>query len=197
MLSVKNNYSEFVIKKSKFISYLFRVNCVDDISRYLNELRVKYKDATHICYAYILDNIKKCSDDGEPSKTAGMPILNVLESNNLNHVICIVIRYFGGVKLGANGLVRAYGNCCKEVIFNNIVSIELGNKMLLKFNYDKTKIIDNLLKNALINDKSYDDTVSYKFTISNNEFDKVHDELVKNILVLEKLENCYIEKNQR
>ena len=82
----------------------------------MKSIKNKYKDATLHCYAYIIDNIKRFSDDNEPGGTAGMPILNVLENNDLNHILCIVVRYFGGIKLGANGLVRAYSGSCNEAI---------------------------------------------------------------------------------
>ena len=107
MNSVKNNEHTIIIKNSRFICYIYKVDNIDEINKTLSETRVKYYDATHCCYAYILDNIKKESDDGEPSGTAGIPMLQVLEKNNLNHVLCIVVRYFGKIKLGAGGLVRA------------------------------------------------------------------------------------------
>ena len=109
MYTIKNDDSyELEIKKSKFISKLYRVNNIEDVNNILSSLRKEYSDATHHCYAYIINNSKKSSDDGEPGGTAGIPILQVLDKNNLNYVLCVVIRYFGGIKLGAGGLVRAY-----------------------------------------------------------------------------------------
>ena len=109
MNTINNNVNnEYLINKSKFICYLIKVDNISDIDYNLNYLKQKYNDATHICYAYIISNIKRFNDDNEPSGTAGMPILNVLENNNLNYVLAVIIRYFGGIKLGAGGLVRAY-----------------------------------------------------------------------------------------
>ncbi len=86
MLSVKDNKNIIVIKKSKFITLLYHIDDIDDVDKYLNLVKSEYKDATHYCYAYILDDNSKCSDYGEPTGTAGIPILQVLEKNNINYV---------------------------------------------------------------------------------------------------------------
>lgn len=107
------------IKKSKFISFVFYVQTVEEIKNYLNELNKKYGDATHICYAYVVkDNgIKeKAVDNGEPSGTAGKPILDCIKKQNFVNMLVAVVRYFGGIKLGAGGLVRAYSQSAKNVI---------------------------------------------------------------------------------
>ena len=117
MQTIKNNVNnEIIIKNSKFICYLYKIKSIEDINKILSNLKEEYKDATHHCYAYILDNLKKSSDDGEPGGTAGIPILKVLENNNLTNILAVVIRYFGGVKLGAGPLLRSYSNCANEVI---------------------------------------------------------------------------------
>ena len=108
MFTIKeNNTYELEIKKSKFISKIYKVKNIDKVNTILSDLKKEYSDATHHCYAYIINEHKKSSDDGEPGGTAGIPILQVLDKNNLNYVLCVVIRYFGGIKLGAGGLVRA------------------------------------------------------------------------------------------
>ena len=116
MKTIEDSNYTIVINKSKFICELLYINNQDEIDSKLKDIKHKYKGATHYCYAYIYDNNKRFNDDGEPGGTAGMPILNVLENNNLNHVLCVVIRYFGGIKLGAGGLVRAYTKSASEVI---------------------------------------------------------------------------------
>ena len=109
MKTILNNYvSELEINKSRFITLLYKVDNIDLIKEKLDLVKDLYKDATHYCYAYIIDNNKKSSDDGEPGGTAGVPIMEVLLKNDLNYVLCVVVRYFGGIKLGAGGLVRAY-----------------------------------------------------------------------------------------
>ena len=104
------------IKKSKFIAYYYEVESVFEVAEILETLKKEHKKARHIPYAYKIDNEIKKSDDKEPSGTSGMPILNIIEKNNLNHVLIAVVRYFGGTKLGAGGLIRAYSNSAKEVI---------------------------------------------------------------------------------
>ena len=117
MKIIKTNQENLIIiNKSKFIGIIKKINNLEEIDLILANLRTKYFDATHICYAYILPNKAKYDDDGEPMGTAGIPILDVLKKNDLCYVIAIVIRYFGGIKLGSNGLIRAYGNTISSLI---------------------------------------------------------------------------------
>ena len=163
-----------IINKSKFITDIFFVNNIDDIDKYLKEIKNKYKDATHYCYAYIIDNLKRFSDDNEPNGTAGKPILDCLEKNNLNHVLCIVTRYFGGIKLGASGLLRAYSNSVSNTI-NESIKYELinGYEVEITFDYTKTNEINNILTNYEIKDKIFDSNVSYTVLIDNYILDKL------------------------
>lgn len=160
---IKEITNEIVINKSRFIAVITSIKEKEDLNSILNNLKERYKDATHYCYAYIIDNYQKASDDGEPQKTAGMPILNCLVKNNLTDVLCVVIRYFGGIKLGAGGLVRAYSNAVKEVITKNEESIkELinGFEIILEIPYDKQKDLENLLSCQY--SKEYSSSVIYK-----------------------------------
>lgn len=104
------------IKKSKFIAVYYEINTKEEALEILEMLKKEHKKARHIPYAYKIDNVVKKSDDKEPSNTAGTPIYNLIKKNNLNHVFIAVVRYFGGIKLGAGGLTRAYLNAAKEVI---------------------------------------------------------------------------------
>lgn len=106
------------IKKSKFIGLYFPVKSQDEVVEILNNLKKEHKKATHICYAYRLTNpfSEKAFDDGEPSGTAGKPILNVLQKQNKKDSLLVVVRYFGGIKLGAGGLVRAYSKTASETL---------------------------------------------------------------------------------
>ena len=183
MKSIKNDVNNiYIINKSKFICYLYKVDNIDEIDNYLNEIKNKYKDATHHCFAYILDNIKRFSDDNEPGGTAGMPILNVLENNELNHILCIVVRYFGGIKLGAGGLVRAYTKSVTEALLNTeIKELINGYRLTIEFDYDDTKKIDNLLKNSTIINKEFNDKVIYTIDLSSDEYENIKDKLnIKN-----------------
>ena len=117
LLSIKkNDIYEEIIKYSKFISLIFRVYSKDDVNYYLDKIKEDYPGATHYCFGYVIDNMVKSSDDGEPSGTAGNPILNQSTSNELNYVLVVVVRYFGGVKLGAGPLTRAYAKVARDVI---------------------------------------------------------------------------------
>lgn len=114
-MKLLNSYT-LEVKKSKFIALYYEINQVEEVETILKTLKKEHKKARHMPYAYKIDNNIKKSDDKEPSGTAGMPILNIIDKNNLNNTLIIVIRYFGGIKLGAGGLIRAYSNAAKEVI---------------------------------------------------------------------------------
>ncbi len=104
----KNIENEIIIKKSRFITKLYYIDNIDEVDNIINNLKKEYKKCTHICYAYIINGKEKAVDDGEPSGTAGRPILNVIQKKSVTNILAVVIRYFGGIKLGAGGLVRAY-----------------------------------------------------------------------------------------
>lgn len=191
MKTIKDIKNEIIIKRSKFICHLYYVNNISDIKNKLDYISEKYKDATHNCYAYICGNLKKMSDDGEPSGTAGMPILNILEANNLDNVLCIVTRYFGGIKLGANGLVRAYADSVKEAISNTeIIELIEGKKIKIEFSYDNIKQIDYLLKDYDIKEKIFDENITYLVNIPYNI--ELNSLLSKYINKYEELEEIYI-----
>lgn len=161
-----------IIKNSKFITIIYHIANIDDVNKYMNIVKDKYKDATHYCYAYILPNTIKCSDDGEPSGTAGKPILDVLSKHNLNFVLAIVVRYFGGIKLGAGGLIRAYSKCISSCLNNaNIMKLVLGKNIDIYFDYKDINDIDLLLTNCKINTKNYQDTINYNVDIPNDILD--------------------------
>ena len=188
MKSIKNNVNNMIIiNKSKFICYLYKISNTEDIKKYLDEIKNKYKDATHHCFAYIIDNNKRFNDDKEPGGTAGMPILNVLEANELNGILCIVVRYFGGIKLGAGGLVRAYTKSVTETLkLTEIYELKKGYLVTIEFNYDDVKKIDKLLENSNIINKEFNDKILYQVEISEEEFDKIKNLNItskKNILI--------------
>lgn len=109
--------AEIIIKKSRFIGQACPVQCEEEAVAFVNDIKKKHREATHNCHAWIIDPLnQRSNDDGEPSGTAGRPMLEVLRKENLERVAVVVTRYFGGVLLGANGLVRAYGQACKEAL---------------------------------------------------------------------------------
>lgn len=118
---IDNNIATFEleINKSRFIAYKLELSSLDQVKPFLEMLKKEHKKARHVCYAYVYKNevvSEKCSDDGEPGGTAGYPILNVIKKKNLNNVLVAVVRYFGGIKLGAGGLTRAYTKACAGVL---------------------------------------------------------------------------------
>ena len=192
MKTIEDSNYTIVINKSKFICELLYINNQDEIDSKLKDIKHKYKGATHYCYAYIYDNNKRFNDDGEPGGTAGMPILNVLENNNLNHVLCVVIRYFGGIKLGAGGLVRAYTKSVTSCLENTKI-IDKKECQLIKitFSYDKVKIIDKIInKNILL--KEFENSITYTIAISNDEVKNTLKLLENYIINLEILDDNYI-----
>ena len=173
MYTINNDCSnEIIIKNSKFICILKEIYSVSDVEKVLNNIKLEYKDATHYCYAYIIENNKKFSDDNEPTGTAGNPIMQVLEKNNLNYILCIVIRYFGGIKLGAGGLVRAYSKSVSECLKKtNLSKLIKGYNVDISFSYDLSSKIDYFLKDYTIINKKYSDTITYTLNIEKNMLD--------------------------
>ena len=116
----ENVTAELVEKKSKFIAHIFYVESKEEAEEIIQSIEKQYHDAKHHCYAYRIFTkegiLEKCSDNGEPSGTAGAPMLNILAKNNLVNVLVIVTRYFGGILLGTGGLVRAYSGVCSLAI---------------------------------------------------------------------------------
>lgn len=178
---ISNNIiNEYIINKSRFICLLQKVYDVDDINNILNDIKKEYKGATHYCYAYVVNNMEKCSDDGEPGGTAGLPILNVLKKNNLTNILCIVIRYFGGIKLGAGGLVRAYSTSVSEALklvsINEYIKFETIEVIT---NYENIKDLEYLLKNYEIIDKIFLEEIHFVVKIPNDKLESVVSNLSK------------------
>ena len=190
MRTIKNNtINEIIIKNSRFICLLIKINSVD-INNILDKIKSDYPKATHYCYAYLYNDIQRFNDDGEPGGTAGMPILNVLLKEELSNVLCVVIRYFGGIKLGAGGLVRAYTKSVTECLkVTDLMDLEEGYKVRLKFNYNDEKQVKYLLKDSTVLNEKYDLDVEYLVLVNNDVLDNL-----KNYKY-EIIEKTYIEKS--
>lgn len=170
---INNNKYVLEIKKSTFIALLYKVDSIEEVNEYLKQVRVEYKDARHYCYAYVINDKRKFSDDAEPGGTAGLPIIEVLNKHNLNYVLCIVVRYFGGIKLGAGGLVRAYTKAASNVIEeSNIVELISGYEIKIIVDYDKQKDLENIIKNTEYS-KSFDEKVTYLIKCDLETLDKI------------------------
>ena len=188
MKTIKNNISnEIIIKNSRFITYLYKLNN-NEITNYLDEIKKLHPKATHHTYAYIYNNKGYSSDDNEPSGTAGKPMLNVIEKEKLNNILVITVRYFGGIKLGAGGLVRAYTKSVTEVLKQSkYVYLEEGYKIRIIFDYPDEKQINYIIGEKNILEKAFNDKIAYIANVSKDKLNKL-----KNYEILEPI---YIEKD--
>lgn len=176
----RESKNEIIINKSRFINFLFVINELDDVQKYLDFVKSEYKDATHYCYAFIFENTKRFSDDNEPSGTAGSPMLNVLESKNLNHILTITVRYFGGIKLGSGGLTRAYTKSVTENLKNTrILEYTDGFNFDISVGFELKNKIERIFNNS-INSINYDALINYNISIESKKFDEIKD-LLKDI----------------
>ena len=159
-------------KKSKFIGLLYNVKTTNDVKNILDKLNQEYSDATHICYAYKINEVVKCFDDGEPNKTAGFKILEAINSSDLNYTLGVVIRYFGGVKLGVGPLSRCYFKVIKEAI-NESEIIEIDNKItiFLETKLDNLKLLNNITKDYEVINKLFNEKITYEIKINKNDLD--------------------------
>lgn len=166
----------YEIERSKFYSFIFHIDSEEEFKLKLKEIMKLKPKATHYCYAYAFDNRKKSSDDGEPSGTAGMPILEIINNSGLNNVGLVVVRYFGGIKLGAGGLIRAYAHSanlvCKQAHVQEVLDLPIYE---LTFDYDLINVIEKELKEVRVLSKAYETKVVYQIATSD---DKILDELV-------------------
>ena len=179
----KNISNEIEINKSKFITIIYKLDNLDEIKKYLELTKSNYKGATHYCYAYVFDSNEKMSDDGEPSGTAGAPILNILKQNRLNRILCIVVRYFGGIKLGAGGLIRAYSNVVKDTLSKvEIKELIKGKKVRIEIDYNDIDNLNYILKDSKIIYKEFNDKVIYEVLIKDDELKSIE---MFNYIVLE------------
>lgn len=155
-----DSQSEQIIKKSRFICHLFRISSEEEGKDYLAQIKKEHYKANHSCHAMIIgenSDLKRSSDDGEPSGTAGIPILSVLEKQNLTNVLAVVTRYFGGIKLGTGGLIRAYSSATAQAL-QNVIMVEVkeqsGLKLTLTYpQYQTLSLLleDNQLREAETN----------------------------------------------
>lgn len=172
----KNIETEIVVNKSRFITNLFYVENEDEVKDKLNIIKKKYFDARHNCFAYVLGvngDKKKQSDDGEPSGTAGIPILMSLQNKNITNCIAITTRYFGGVLLGAAGLYKAYSESSEKSINSiNLINIKMGFKIQVSVNYKNYDLLVKFLSDekGFIIDKSFREDVYLEILIDEKYF---------------------------
>ena len=164
--------NEIIIEKSKFIGIIKPLNNKDDVKNILNEIKKEYPKATHYCYGYIVNGLQKSNDDGEPSSTAGKPILETLLKNDLFNVILIVVRYFGGIKLGAGGLTRAYVDSASQTIKKSILLTKKEVEIYkINTSYELNDVLNRyfIKKSIIVIDVQYLENIEY--TISCEKLD--------------------------
>lgn len=166
---------EIVIEKSRFICHLSRVSTEEEAQNFINHIKKRHWNATHNCSAYVIgenDQIQKANDDGEPSGTAGVPMLEVLKKRNLKDTCAVVTRYFGGIKLGAGGLIRAYGKSVSEGLNHvGVVERKLMRVMHTTVNYTWIGKLENELRESpyQIKDVHYADDVEFETYVKESE----------------------------
>lgn len=173
----ENSYDEFVEKKSTFITHLVRVTSEEEAREFIQKMKKKHYDATHVCSCYVVgDNneITRANDDGEPSGTAGAPMLDVLVKNEIKNVCATVIRYFGGTKLGTGGLVRAYGGGVINAL-KNATLVERKDTLEIRLELDYSlngKIEYEIEKtNFIVNNLEYTDKIIYTIYVMEEDYD--------------------------
>ncbi|EWH22175.1 YigZ family protein [Bacillus haynesii] len=166
---------EIVIEKSRFICHLSRVSTEEEAQNFINHIKKQHWNATHNCSAYVIgenDQIQKANDDGEPSGTAGVPMLEVLKKRNLKDTCAVVTRYFGGIKLGAGGLIRAYGKSVSEGLNHvGVVERKLMRVIHTTVNYTWIGKLENELRESpyQIKDIHYADDVEFETYVKESE----------------------------
>lgn len=172
-------------KGSKFIAFAIPVSSENEVKEKLIELKKEYFDARHHCYAYILGYNKsayRINDDGEPSGTAGRPIYGQLLSKDLTNILVVVIRYFGGVKLGVSGLINAYKEATKSALESaQIVEKTVDETYTVHLNYEEMTKVMQILKNDYVRiiSQNYDEGFNIEFIIRKREADRIIQELKK------------------
>lgn len=197
----KYGKDEIIINKSRFIGHAMPVENEEDALEFIGKIKEEYKDATHNVYAYVLgenNNIQRFSDDGEPSGTAGIPVLEVIKKEDLRKVAVVVTRYFGGIKLGAGGLIRAYTKGAKIGLEAGIIVDKIPHRKLkIRINYTSYGLIENFLNQGgyIINKIEYDDGVNIYVYIKQQDleaFTKKILNLTSGNAIIEHLEEEYI-----
>ncbi|KIJ87368.1 MULTISPECIES: YigZ family protein [Staphylococcus] len=169
---------ENVINKSRFIAHIKPVESEEDAKAFINQVSTKHREATHNCFAYTIGdqmNIQKANDNGEPSGTAGVPMLGILKKLEIHNACVVVTRYFGGIKLGGGGLIRAYSGAVRDVIYDiGRVELKPAIPTTVTINYDLTGKFEYELESTsyLLRDQNYTDKVSYQIDVVASDYDE-------------------------
>lgn len=200
---LENTSAQIIEKKSKFIANIYYVQSQEEVESILKETKKKYYDAKHNCYAYsILTKdgiINKMSDDGEPSGTAGAPMLNIITKNELTNVLVVVTRYFGGVLLGTGGLVKAYSEATMQALEKaKIIKEEKGYELEVKISYNEWEKFRYYCEKNRINilNVIYDEKIKSRIEVTYIEKMKINKLIEETTLKIEQI-SIIKEKNIR
>src|SRR5699024_5980719 len=194
--------TELIIQKSRFIGYIKRVETEDAAQQFIDDIKKKHHDATHNCSAYLIgehNQIQKANDDGEPSGTAGVPMLEVLKKQNLKDTAVVVTRYFGGIKLGAGGLIRAYGATTSEAIkATGIVKRQLVQGVSVIVDYAMLGKLENEIRQSdyILDKIDYLEHVEFTVYVKKDDIQKFHEwiiDLTSDQAMITNKEFAYIE----
>lgn len=198
-MRIKNEFNHtLIIEKSEFICYLKKCFTENESREFIQSIRKLHRDATHCCTAFVCgenNEIQRSNDDGEPSGTAGMPMLDALKKTNISNCCSCVVRYYGGIKLGAGGLIRAYSKSVSEAIrLAPKVEIQAMDIYSCTFAYELIGKMDFLLKDDCeILDKQYDILVTYIFQTPNKNISDKIQELTNGQYPCKFMENKLVE----
>ena len=206
----KDTYAELVEKKSKFIANIFYIETEEEAEEKIKQIRKKYYDAKHVCFAFSIflegRTKTKANDDGEPSGTAGKPLLGIIEKNNLQNVLIVVTRYFGGILLGTGGLVKAYSSVAIEALEKTqIIQIEEGKRIKIEISYynnDQLRYYFNKNRIKIINIE-YSQNIIYIVEANNKKIEELYkikdskiDNNMSNIISIVEICRKYVEKEE-
>lgn len=200
MYRIKDKASdEFIINKSRFITYLQRVESEEESSQFISEIKKIHPKATHHCQATLInENIQGSNDDGEPSGTAGIPMLEILRKKNMELIAAVVVRYYGGVKLGAGGLIRAYSKGVNDTLNKTKIYQVLNmDKYKVTVDYAHADQVEHLLLDKDLLTKDYEMDVAFTFLNNDENFNNQINEITSGQAIIEKLGNVQVEVEKK
>ncbi len=200
-----DSYAEMEIKKSRFLTYLHRCEKEADAKAYIAAIKKQHPNANHHCYAFILgaqNEVQRSNDDGEPAGTAGVPMLECLAHQQIQDIVAVTVRYFGGIKLGAGGLIRAYSGSVSNALRHAVLTQkQVMQKCTCTFSYDFIGKVDHLLRSnqIIVLDKDYQEQVTYTLlcqAIPTDALSQISAGKIKPILIGEEFIDVPIQERQ-
>lgn len=178
----RNVITTQTINKSIFITYLNKAETVEEAKNFISSIRLKHNDATHVVSAYLVGltgEYGHYSDDGEPSKTAGLPVLDVFLKNSVTNFVACVVRYYGGIKLGAGGLVRAYSSSASLALKEtSLVDIILYDEITFTIDYSYLNVINNYIKDYELINQDFSENVTLTIKVPRDCIKEIKDSLI-------------------